>query len=147
MSKNSVSLTWLRDWTFVAQVGEHHVVIDNAREGRASRGPSPVKLALAALAGCTAIDVISILEKSRQAVTDLKVTVEGERAADHPRRFTHITVTYEVHGHNLSRSAVERAVRLSEDTYCSVSATFREPTEIVSRIEIVDASAPGPVSP
>jgi len=143
MASKSISLTWLRDRTFVAQLGAHHVVIDSAEGGRDSRGPSPMDLALAALAGCTAIDVISILEKQRQPITDLIIRVEGERADEHPRRYTRVTVTYEVHGAGLSRPAVERAVQLSEEKYCSVSATFREPTEIVSQIVLVEDGTPG----
>lgn len=141
MANKKVSVTWLRDLTFAAEMGPHHLLIDNAREGRKPRGPGPMDLLLTALAGCTAIDVVSILEKQRQAVTDLVIHVEGERAADHPRRFVRVTVTYEVHGAGLSLAAVERAVALSEDKYCSVAATLREPTEIVSRIVLVDETA------
>jgi putative redox protein len=141
MANKKVSVTWLRDFTFVAEMGPHHLLIDNAREGREPRGPGPMDLLLTALAGCTAIDVISILEKQRQPVTDLVIHVEGERAADHPRRYTRVTVTYEVHGTGLNLAAVERAVALSEDKYCSVSATLREPTEVVSRIVLVDETA------
>ncbi len=147
MANKKVSLTWLRDWTFVAEMGPHRLVIDNARADRHARGPGPMDLALAALAGCTAIDVISILEKQRQPVTDLVVHVEGERAPDHPRRYTRVTVTYEVHGAGRRRQAVERAVALSEDKYCSVSATFREPTEIVSNIVLVDVTPQPEVPP
>ncbi len=138
MLTKTASVTWLKDMTFVAQMGAHHLLVDSAPEGRASYGPSPMELALTSLATCTAMDVISILHKQRQPVTGLITRIEGERAADHPRRYTRVTVTFEVHGHALSRDAVERAVALSDEKYCSVTATFREPTEVVSRIEIVD---------
>lgn len=139
MSTKSASVVWLNDQTFVAEMGPHHVLMDSAPAGRASYGPSPMDLALSALAGCTAMDVVSILKKKRQPLTGLVVRVEGERAADHPRRYTKVTVTYEVHGNGLNPAAVQRAVELSDEKYCSVSATFRESAEVVSRIEIIES--------
>lgn len=125
MAVKDVTVTHLSGSTFDAEMAGQHVMFGND-----GRGPGPMDLALAALAGCTAIDVASILRKSRQPFTGLVVRAEGERAEDHPRRYTRVTVTYEVHGAGVDRAAVERAVQLSDERYCSVSATFRQPTDI-----------------
>ena len=129
MAVKDVTVTHLSDMTFDAEMAGHHVMF-----GTDGRGPGPMDMALAALAGCTALDVVSILRKSRQPFTGLVVRAEGERAEDHPRRYTRVTVTYEVFGDGVDRGAVERAVALSDERYCSVSATFREPTEIHTAI-------------
>lgn len=86
-----------------------------------ANGPSPVEAVLAALCACTSVDVVSILKKKRQDLTGLRVSANAERAADPPRIFTHITLTYAVRGSGLSRKAVEDAVSLSKNKYCSVS--------------------------
>ena len=134
MSNKHIRLTWLRDMTFDAEADGRHLTVDSEH----GRGLSPMELALVSLAGCSAMDVVAILKKSRQPFTDLVVHVEGERAVDHPRRYTQVTLVFEVHGQGLNRSAVERAVALSEEKYCSVSGTFRESVTIGSRIELVD---------
>ena len=129
-------VTWLTDMTFDAQMGNHHVMVDTGPPSGHDRGPSPMSLALAALAGCTAMDVVSILQKGRQPLSGLKVRAEGERAEDHPHRYTRVTLVYEVYGDGVDAKAVERAIALSEDKYCSVSATFREHTDIVTHYEL-----------
>jgi len=139
MAVKDVTVTHLSGATFDAEMAGHHVMFGND-----GRGPSPMDLALAALAGCTAIDVASILRKSHQPFTGLVVRAEGERADDHPRRYTRVTVTYEVHGSGVDRGAVERAVALSDERYCSVSATFREPTEIRTAIVMRGGDSPAP---
>jgi putative redox protein len=83
-------------------------------------GPSPMEAVLMALCGCTSVDVVSILEKKRQALTGLRVSAIAEQASDAPRVFTRIKLTYALHG-KLSRKAVEDAVALSKNKYCSVS--------------------------
>lgn len=129
MADKVVTVTHLAGSTFDAEMAGHHVMF-----GTDGRGPGPMDMALAALAGCTAIDVASILRKSRQPFTGLVVRAEGERAPDHPRRYTRVTLTYEVFGAGVDRAAVERAVALSDERYCSVSATFRAPTEVRTAI-------------
>jgi putative redox protein len=134
MANKHIRLTWLRDMTFDAVADGRHLTVDSEH----GRGLSPMEMALVSLAGCTAMDVVSILKKARQPFTDLVVHVEGERAIDHPRRYTEVTLIFEVHGKGVNLAAVERAVALSEEKYCSVSATFREHAEIRTRIELVD---------
>jgi putative redox protein len=101
------------------------------------QGPSPMEAVLMALCGCTSVDVVSILEKKRQPLLGLKVTATATQAETTPRVFTHIKLTYAVSG-NLSRKAVEDAVALSKDKYCSVSKMLEKAATI--DYEIVYAS-------
>jgi putative redox protein len=138
MARKEATVTWLTDMTFDVQMGSHHQVIDSAATPEASRGPSPMQLVMAAVAGCTAMDVVSILKKARQPFTRVAVRAEGEQAEDHPRRYTHVTLVYEIHGEGLDPTVVERAVHLSEERYCSVSASLKEPVTVSTRIELHD---------
>jgi len=141
---NVGTVTWLTGMTFDGHAGGHHITIDTGPDEGDDRGPSPMDLALLALAACSAMDVVSILQKARQPFTGLVVRAEGERAPEHPRRYTRVTLRFEVAGAGVDRQAVERAVALSEDRYCSVAATFREPAEIVTAIALTgDAPAGG----
>jgi putative redox protein len=133
-----VTVTWVRDSTLDARIGDHHVLMDNAPPAGQGRGPSPKALLLAALGGCTALDVVSILRKKRQDFVDVDVRVEGYTAADHPRRYERVVLTYVVRGRNLDPAAVARAVELSESKYCSVSATLKQATVIETRIELTE---------
>jgi putative redox protein len=94
-----------------------------------AHGPSPMEAVLMALCGCTGVDVVSILQKKRQALTGLRVTAVAEQAAGSPRVFTRIRLTYAVQG-KLSRKAVEDAVALSKNKYCSVSKMLEKSAAI-----------------
>jgi len=104
-------------------------------------GFSPMELLLVGLAGCTAMDVISILEKKRQDVTDFAVSAQGERAAEHPRVYTRIHIEYTVTGRGVDLAAVERAVELSEAKYCSAQAMLSKTAKITHSIQIREAEA------
>ena len=93
-----------------------------------------------ALGSCTAVDVISILQKKRQNVKEYRVEVSGERRAEHPRSFSKLLVHHIVTGRNVSERSVAQAIELSETKYCSVAATLRPTAEIVSSFEIIEAS-------
>ena len=99
-------------------------------------GFRPLELFAIGLAGCTGMDVISILKKKRQEVTQFEVNAEVERAAEHPRVFTKIVLDYKFAGKNLDPQAVERAVELSETKYCGAQAMLRETAEITHKITI-----------
>lgn len=101
------------------------------------RGPSPMEAVLASLCGCTSVDVVSILEKKRQPVTGLRVTATATQASEPPRVFTHIKLTYAVSG-TLSRKAVEDAVALSKNKYCSVSKMLEKAATIEYEIVYPD---------
>ena len=98
--------------------------------------PSPVQALLAAAGACSAMDVISILQKKRLKVTRYEVEVEGDRRTEHPRAFTHIRIVHRLHGERLPERAVEEAIRLSEDKYCTVIASLRPTVQVTSRFEI-----------
>lgn len=110
----------------------------SVEKGGLGDGFSPMELVLVGLAGCTAMDVISILEKKRQNVKNFEVRVHGERAADHPKVYTSIQVEYVVTGEQIDRSAVERAVDLSVGKYCSVSAMLAKTAVIEHVITVVE---------
>jgi len=127
------------DFFIAVSPGGHALPLDTNHE-RAS-APSPMELLLIALGGCTAVDVISILQKKREQVTDYKVEVRGERREDHPRSFKRLEVRHIVTGKAVSAKSVAQAIELSESKYCSVAATLRPSAEIVSTFEIIEASA------
>jgi putative redox protein len=114
----------------------HAQVIDTKGDRRAA--PTPLEMLLVAVAGCTAADVISILLKKRQDVTDYHVEIEGTRAEDHPRKFTAFHINHIVHGRNVSEKAVADAIELSDTKYCSVAATVRPTAEITTSFEIIE---------
>jgi putative redox protein len=116
----------------------HALTIESNGERNASTGP--LELLMVALASCTGVDVVSILEKKRQKVTKYKVEVRGERREEHPRSFRRLEVKHIVTGHRVDPEAVRRAIELSTDKYCSVAATLRPTAEIVSSFEVIEES-------
>ena len=114
----------------------HAQALDTNHE-RASAA-TPVELLLIALGSCTAVDVISILRKKRQQVTEYRVEVRGTRRAEHPRSYSRMEVRHILRGRNISEKAVAQAIELSETKYCSVAATLRPTAEIVSSYEIIE---------
>lgn len=111
----------------------------SSESGGDNDGFRPMELLLVGLAGCTGMDVISILEKKKQDVTAFEVKTEGERAKDHPHIFTHIVVEYVVTGHHLDQTAVERSVELSSTKYCSAMAMLSKAAKIDTKITLVEA--------
>lgn len=111
-----------------------------AIETDAERGvaPTPMELLLVALGSCTAVDVIGILRKKREHVTDYRVEVKGERREEYPRSYKRLQVHHVIKGHNISPQAVAQAIELSETKYCSVAATLRPTAEIVSTFETIE---------
>ncbi|MDQ1558646.1 MAG: putative redox protein [Pyrinomonadaceae bacterium] len=125
------------DELFVAITPSGHAQTLDTRHER-SAAASPMELLLLALGSCTAVDVISILRKKRERVTDYRVEVRGERRAEHPRKYTRFDVRHIVSGRGVSEKAVAQAIELSERKYCSVAATLSPGAEIVSSFEIVE---------
>jgi putative redox protein len=128
--------------SFVAETGSGHaLVIDGAPEaGGRNLGPRPMELVLAGAASCSAFDVVWILKKARQPVTDCIVEAEADRAQTEPRVFTRIRLTYRVAGHGLDPRQVERAVKLSKEKYCSATIMLGKSAEISTEVEIVDTA-------
>jgi putative redox protein len=125
---------------FVGVSPSGHAQVLETNHERASAA-SPMELLLLALGSCTAVDVISILKKKREQVTDYRVEVRGERRTEHPRAYTRMEVRHIVSGRGVSERAVAQAIELSETKYCSVAATLRHGVEIVTTYEIVEAEA------
>lgn len=109
-------------------------------KGDRHAAPTPMEMLLVAVAACTAVDVISILEKKRQDVTDYTVEITGERADEHPRKFVKFHINHIVHGRGVSEKAVADAIELSDTKYCSVAATVRPTAEITTSYEIIEAA-------
>ena len=125
---------------FVGVTPSGHAQAIETDSDRASAA-TPMELLLIALGSCTAVDVISILKKKRQQVTDYRVEVTGARREEHPHSYTRLEVKHIVRGHAVSEAAVARAIELSDTKYCSVAATLRGTTEIVTSYEIVEEDA------
>jgi putative redox protein len=120
----------------------HRLLVD---DGVGGTGPKPIELAAAALAGCTAFDVIGILRKKRQKVTAYEVHVSAEQPPDPPQVFTRVRIVHRVSGEDVDPAAVERAIHLSETKYCSVGVMIAKTAELVTSFEIVPSQAGGPV--
>jgi len=127
---------WKQDDVFEGFSENGNTVLFDAEPAHA-RGPSPIEAVLMALCGCTSVDVVSILKKKRQPLTGLRVSATAEQAETPPRVFTKIKLTYAVSG-KLSRKAVEDAVALSKNTYCSVSKMLEKAAAIDYAIVFVD---------
>ncbi|MBI5961054.1 MAG: OsmC family protein [Chloroflexi bacterium] len=132
---------WRDDLMFTGISGTGFTVpLDAAKTaGGHGTGVGPMDLLLVALAGCTGMDVISILRKKQQDITGFEVQVEGLRADEHPRTWKEIWVKFVVTGHNVDPAAVERAIELSRDKYCGVSATLKPITAMNYSQEIIEA--------
>lgn len=117
----------------------HSLVLDT--KGSRAIAPSPVEILLVALGSCSAVDVVSILEKKRMKVTNYVVEVSGQRRDDYPRKYTSMNVHHILTGKGLTQKAVSQAIELSETKYCSVAATFRPTVEIHSTFEIIEAES------
>ena len=128
---------------FVGESGSGHaVVMDGAPEyGGRNIGIRPMEMLLIGLGGCTAFDVVQILRKGREEVTDCEVEVSGERAEADPKVFTSIHVEYRVKGRNLAPAKVERAIELSKDKYCSASIMLGAVADITHSWEVLEENA------
>ena len=118
----NASVKWNGAMQFVGRAGDGPAVIMDTPDG--GSGPSPMEMILFGVAGCTAIDVVAILEKKRVALTALEVRIEGDRAEEDPKRFTDIRLVYLVRGKGIKPKAVEHAIALSEEKYCSAIASL-----------------------
>lgn len=126
--------------TFVAETGSGHVLaMDGAPEGGGRNlAPRPMETLLAGAGGCTAYDVVLILKRGRHDVRGCRVVVHAERAAEDPKVFTSIRMHFIVTGHGLSRAAVERAVHLSHEKYCSATIMLGKTAKIEISVELVE---------
>jgi putative redox protein len=131
----AATLTWLGDLRFRARAGNHDITLDSESEA----GPSPPQAMALALAGCMAIDVADMVIRGRHALAELDARIVGERAPDPPRRFTRFTLHFTVRG-DVPAHAVERAIQLSRDKYCSVWHSFRQDIAFDTTFEVTSGS-------
>jgi putative redox protein len=137
--KHVLDLAWKQNLAFECELDGHHLVIDASREGGGDDlGPRPKKLMLTALAGCTGIDVISLLKKMKIEPESFHVIVEGDLTEEHPIRYHQMKVIYQFKGKDLPLDKLEKVVKLSEDRYCGVSAAYRLAMELSSEIRIIE---------
>jgi putative redox protein len=125
-------LSWTDGLQFVARAENGPgVVLDNTEGGS---GPTPMQMVLIGVAGCTAMDVVSILKKKRSSFTDLHVNISGDQAEDHPKRYTYINIEFVVHGKGVKPKDVERSIELSATKYCSAISSINAEVEHTYRL-------------
>jgi putative redox protein len=140
MAKDLVETKWIGNMAFEGIMGGHKIIIDaESHVGGENRGPRPKPLMLLALGGCTGMDVISILKKMRIDVDSFTVYVEGDLTEDYPKHYNRMHVIYEFIGKNLPLDKLQKAVSLSEERYCGVSAVYKKVVNMTSEIKIIES--------
>jgi len=137
--KHVVDMAWTDNIAFETEMDGHKVIIDASEEvGGSDLGPRPKKLMLTALAGCTGIDVVMILKKMKVVPEAFNVIVEGELTEEHPKYYNKMKIIYQFKGKDLPMEKLEKAVKLSEEKYCGVSAVYRKAMDMKTEIRIVE---------
>ena len=133
----SININWQGDMSFDAVVNGHHIVLDAvAAVGGKDQGPRPKPLILVALAGCTGMDVVSILDKMRVKPDALNIEVEGELTEEHPRYYHKLHIIYHFTGQDLPVDKLEKAIQLSQERYCGVTAMLQKAAVITHEIRL-----------
>ena len=135
-------IKWVEDRTFIGEFGSGHKIVLGTAFGPegGSPGPSAMELVLIGLGGCSGYDVVHILEKGREAIQDVVVELEAERAEQDPKVFTRIHMHFVVKGRGLRAEKVERAIALSVEKYCSASAMIAKTATISHDFEVLDTA-------
>jgi putative redox protein len=138
-------IKWVENRIFVGESGTGHSIVLGSGGGGSGGGsdggsiaPSPMEPMLIGLGGCTAYDVVHILEKGREPIADCVVELDADRAQTEPKVFTRVRLRYVVIGRGLDRAKVERAVQLSADKYCSAAAMIAKTAEIIHEIDVIE---------
>jgi len=136
----NVKVTWLKNVLMVGETDSGHALVMDGPEahGGENKGPRPMEMLLLGLGGCTEFDVLHILKKSRQSVSSCEVEISAERAETEPKVFTKIHVHFKISGDKLTEKAVERAVSLSAEKYCSASLMLAKTATITHDFEIIN---------
>lgn len=136
--KQIVKTDWLGNMKFDSLVSEHHVIIDALPEvGGEDAGPRPKELMLTALAGCTGMDVVSILKKMKVELSSFEVIVEAEMTEEHPKHYTSFHIIYQFSGIDLQLEKLQKAVDLSQERYCGVSYMYKQFATLTHEIKII----------
>jgi len=135
--KHLVETSWKGNMIFDADVSGHHVIMDAQPEvGGEDKGSRPKELMLASLAGCTGMDVVSILKRMRVELTGFNIVVSADVTEDHPKHYEKMHVVYQFSGHDLDMEKLKKAVGLSQDRYCGVSYMYKKAMEITYEIQL-----------
>ncbi|MCJ7738640.1 MAG: OsmC family protein [Anaerolineae bacterium] len=134
----TVQVTWVEKRQFIGTDSSKHSVVMSSHDDENGTGMIPSQLLMVALGGCTSYDVVGILEKKRQKITGLNVSVTGEQDSEAPWAYRKIHVHYAVRGRQLKDKSVKDAIELSESKYCSVLATLQGVAEVTSDYEIIE---------
>ena len=136
--KQAIDVNWKKGMAFEADVNGFKILLDAAEEvGGENKGPRPKPLMMVALAGCTGMDVVSILKKMRVNFEDLNIRIEGDLTDDHPKHFTKMHIIYEFKGTELPMDKLKKAVELSQEQYCGVSASYKKAMELSYDIKLL----------
>ncbi|MCT4589241.1 MAG: OsmC family protein [Carboxylicivirga sp.] len=137
--KTSTKIQWTGNMSWETELFGHKLILDAGEEnGGENKGPRPKILMLTALAGCTGMDVVSILKKMRVEVEDIQIFVEGDLTEEHPKYYEKMHVIYQFKGNNLPMEKLEKAVSLSEERYCGVSALYKKAIPVTTEIRVID---------
>ena len=137
--QESINVKWSDGLSFEADVMGFKITIDSDLEhGGQGKGPKPKPLMMVALAGCTGMDLISLMNKMRVNYKSLDIEVVGDLTEEHPKRFIKMKIIYKIKGRDIDRKKVEKAVELSKEKYCGVSASYKKTMEIDYEIEITE---------
>ncbi|NDV46052.1 OsmC family peroxiredoxin [Paludibacter sp. 221] len=140
MTTHKITAEWKGNMAFEADIDGHKIMMDASVEsGGDSTGASPKKLMLSALAGCTGMDVVSILKKMRVPVEKCTIEVQGNVTEEHPKQYETMHLVFEFTGKNLPLDKIQKAVKMSEETYCGVGAFYRKVIDITTEIRIKES--------
>lgn len=134
----SVKTEWKNKMTFDSQIDNHTLRLDTGGLIGDDTGPSPKKILLSSLAGCTGMDVVALLKKMRVPIDGFEIDIEADLTSEHPIVFSEIRVSYRFFGTDLNKEKVEKAVRLSQEKYCGVSAMLRKNSPINYSVEYIE---------
>lgn len=138
MTTHSVTTVFNQHMAFTANINGHRVLMDTgAEDGGDNSGPSPKRLMLASLAGCTGMDIVSILNKMKVAYSDFNMDVDAQVTEEHPKIYNRVKITYKIKMAEEDRPKIEKAVALSQEKYCGVSAMFRAFAELETEIVMI----------
>jgi putative redox protein len=129
--KSKVVVGWKSGMAFEAEVNNHKIILDaDSSVGGEDQGPRPKALVLGALGGCSGMDIVAILKKMKQEIRTFRMEIEADASEEHPKVYTNIHIRYIFSGDNLEPDKLQKAVDLSQDKYCSVSAMLKKGTRI-----------------
>jgi len=134
--KHAVKTTWKGNMAFDSEVNGHHITIDASDEfGGNNLGPRPKELMLTSIAGCSGMDVVSMLKKMQVELKDFQIYIEADLTEEHPKHYSRMHIIYEFHGKDLPLDKLQKAVDLSQEKYCGVSYMYKKAFEVTYEIK------------